>query len=128
MDSMEKKGEEVVSPIFFCIGKDNVIRTPALGSILPGVTRASIIELARDLGYKVEECVLPLTQALDAKEAWCTGTAAVLTPVASITHNGTKHSFDPSAPTARKLFDAFQGILSGALPDKRNWLVDPFKQ
>lgn len=68
----------------FFIVKDKVIHTPSLGHILPGITRASIIEIAEFYGYKVIEEKITLEQALDADEAFFTGTAVEVTPIKSI--------------------------------------------
>ena len=65
--------------------RDGVIRTPPLStSILPGVTRNSVIEIARELGYVVEEADLIRTDLMLADEVFMTGTAAEVTPVRSV--------------------------------------------
>ncbi|KAL4649418.1 hypothetical protein ACB092_01G012500 [Castanea dentata] len=67
----------------------NAISTPAInGTILPGVTRRSIIEIALDHGYQVEECVIPIDELIDADEVFCTGTAVGVASVGSITYEG----------------------------------------
>ena len=68
----------------FFIVKDNVISTPSLGHILPGITRATIIEIAEHYGYKVVEEKITLEQAQEADEAFFTGTAVEVTPIRSI--------------------------------------------
>lgn len=68
----------------FFIIKGKNIYTPPPGTILPGITRASVIEIARNLGFSVTEKVLSVDEALDADEAFFTGTAAELAPVGSI--------------------------------------------
>ncbi|MBM3286384.1 MAG: branched-chain amino acid transaminase [Candidatus Eisenbacteria bacterium] len=65
----------------FFIVKDGLVRTPPLGAILPGITRASIIQLATDLGYEVEEAPLTLQDVVSADEAFFTGTAAEVTAI-----------------------------------------------
>ncbi|CAN1289621.1 Branched-chain-amino-acid aminotransferase 2, chloroplastic [Linum perenne] len=86
LDSVEKKYLEEVSSCNIFILKGKVISTPATrGTILPGVTRKSIIEIARDQGYKVEERLVSVDELLDADEVFCTGTAVVVAPVGSIT-------------------------------------------
>ena len=74
---------------------DGTVVTPELnGSILPGITRASALELLRDKGYKVEERKLSIDELIEAAEAgkldeaFGTGTAAVISPVGEILHNG----------------------------------------
>tara|TARA_Y100000294_G_scaffold103852_2_gene96368 strand:- start:423 stop:938 length:516 start_codon:yes stop_codon:yes gene_type:complete len=78
--------EEVGSANLFIV-KDNVITTPPLtGSILPGVTRDSVIHIARDiLNMKVEERSIPLEELMGADEVFCTGTAVSVTPIGQIT-------------------------------------------
>ena len=68
----------------FFIVKDNVIYTPSLGHILPGITRATIIEIAEKNNYKVIEQKVTLEQAQNADEAFFTGTAVEVTPIKSI--------------------------------------------
>lgn len=68
----------------FFIVKDKVLYTPSLGHILPGITRATIIEIAEFYGYKVVEQKVTLEQALNADEAFFTGTAVEVTPIKSI--------------------------------------------
>ncbi len=68
----------------FFIVKDKVLYTPSLGHILPGITRATIIEIAEFYGYKVIEQKVTLEHALDADEAFFTGTAVEVTPIKSI--------------------------------------------
>ena len=82
--------EEVGAANFFCV-KDKVLYTPELtGTILPGITRMSIIELARSRGYKVVEEKVSAEFAMAADEAFCCGTAAVISPIASITKGETR--------------------------------------
>ncbi|MBL4661638.1 MAG: branched-chain amino acid transaminase [Alcanivoracaceae bacterium] len=68
----------------FFIVKDKTLYTPSLGHILPGITRATIIEIAQHYGYKVVEQKITLEQALEADEAFFTGTAVEVTPIKSI--------------------------------------------
>jgi branched-chain amino acid aminotransferase len=68
----------------FFIIKDREVITPPCGTILPGITRASVIEIARDKGFVVTERTLTVAEAQDADEAFFTGTAAEMTPIGSI--------------------------------------------
>lgn len=68
----------------FFIIKDRKLYTPPAGNILPGITRASVIEIARDQGLTVTEKKLTVGEAQDADEAFFTGTAAEMTPIGSI--------------------------------------------
>jgi branched-chain amino acid aminotransferase len=68
----------------FFIIKDKVIYTPSLGHILPGITRATIMQIAQHYGYKVVEQKVTLEQAIAADEAFFTGTAVEVTPIKTI--------------------------------------------
>ena len=71
----------------FFVVKDGVIYTPSLsGTILPGITRDSVIQLARERGYKVVEGRIPIDLIMTADEAFCTGTAAVISPIGLLTN------------------------------------------
>ncbi|XP_039006341.1 branched-chain-amino-acid aminotransferase 6-like [Hibiscus syriacus] len=109
--------------IFFL--KGNVISTPiADGTILPGITRKSIMELASGFGYQVEERVVPLEEALDAEEVFCTGTAMVVKSVASITYQGKRIEYKLGAETvAQKLHATLTGIQTGGIEDKLGWTM-----
>ncbi|MBT3216516.1 MAG: branched-chain amino acid aminotransferase [Candidatus Marinimicrobia bacterium] len=89
----ETQLEEVGSANVFIV-KDNVIKTPRLsGSILPGITRNSVIRIARDiLKLEVEETEITIKDLLAADEAFCTGTAVVVTPIGNITVEEDAHS------------------------------------
>ena len=78
--------EEVGSANIFSL-KGNILKTPRLaGSILPGVTRDAVLNLAeKNFGLKVEETDLHLDEMLEADEVFCTGTAVVVTPIGRIT-------------------------------------------
>ena len=104
----------------FFIVKDNVISTPALGSILPGITRASVIELARDLGYKVEERAISPAEAAKADECFFTGTAAEITPIASIDDAKIKSA---PGPVTKRIRDEFMKITRAENPKYKNWLT-----
>ncbi|KAG0454469.1 hypothetical protein HPP92_023761 [Vanilla planifolia] len=89
LDSIHKKYLEEVSSCNVFVVKDNVISTPAInGTILPGITRKSVIEVARTQGFLVEERLVTVDELLDADEVFCTGTAVVVSPVGSITYLG----------------------------------------
>jgi branched-chain amino acid aminotransferase len=123
LDTTDTNVEEAGAANFFVVDKKGVIRTPSLGSILPGVTRDAVITLAKELGFAVHEAPLAITEVMEAKEAWCTGTAAVITPVGSVTYKGKRKDFEP--PTvSKKIYDRFQSILTGE--KAHPWLVDPF--
>ena len=118
--------EEVGSANFFLI-KNGILSTPRLGgSILPGTTREEVLMLAehsfklipqgRDIRYD---------ELFTAEELFCTGTAAVITPILSVTHEGKPHTIGNGKPGAltRKLYDELKGIQLGERPDIFNWLT-----
>jgi branched-chain amino acid aminotransferase len=116
--------EEVGAANFFCV-KDGTVYTPFLsGSILPGITRMSVIQLAKDLGHQVKECKVDIELALSADEAFCTGTAAVISPIGKIQHGDkiTEYAAGKVGPLTRQLYDALQGIQLGRAPDPHGWL------
>jgi branched-chain amino acid aminotransferase len=128
LDSTHRKFVEEGSScnIFFYL-KSGELVTPELGdTILPGITRSSIIELARDRGVKVTERKIPIEEALRAaKECFVTGTAAGATPLTSITWQGKKTVFNGGeiGDLTCELRNTLKGIQYGALPDTKEWLV-----
>ncbi|KAH7518177.1 hypothetical protein FEM48_Zijuj09G0144000 [Ziziphus jujuba var. spinosa] len=125
LDATTGKNIEEVSSCNIFIVKNNVLSTPATqGTILPGITRRSIIEIATDFGYKVEEREVPLEHALDADEVFCSGTAVGITPVASITYQDKKVEYKTGEGTVSdKLRIALTGIQTGSAQDKKGWTV-----
>jgi branched-chain amino acid aminotransferase len=99
----------------------NKIYTPSLScSILPGITRESVIQIAADLGYKVTEQVIPREMLYLADEVFFTGTAAEITPIRSVDHiqvgNGSR------GPVTKLIQEKFLNILSGKDDDPYKWL------
>ncbi|KAF6154254.1 hypothetical protein GIB67_005305 [Kingdonia uniflora] len=89
LDSVQKRYLEEVSSCNVFVVKGKTISTPAIkGTILPGITRKSIIDVARTQGFQVEERLVAVEELLDADEVFCTGTAVVVSPVGSITYLG----------------------------------------
>ncbi|TYJ28851.1 hypothetical protein E1A91_A06G029100v1 [Gossypium mustelinum] len=89
LDSIHNRYLEEFSTANVFIVKDNTISTPVLGrTILPGITRKSIIEIAHRQGFKVEERLVPVEELFDADEVFCCGNAVCVLPVGSITLNG----------------------------------------
>lgn len=117
--------EEVSSCNIFAV-HGNTIRTPPLrGTILPGVTRRSVIELARRLGYQVEEAPVSVDEALQADEIFTTGTAVVLASVGSLTYKARRHAYSDDGkygPVALRLYDALTGIQQERLEDPFGWV------
>merc|ERR1719253_395646 len=126
LDAVEAKYiEEVGSANFFCC-KGNTVYTPQLvGTILPGVTRDSIIQTSKDFGYQVEECRLSVEQAMEADEAWCTGTAAVISPIGKITRGDKTTEFCNGEVGAltKKLYEHLTQLQVAQIADQHNWVV-----
>ena len=116
--------EEVGAANFFCL-KDGVLYTPELtGTILPGITRDSIIKLARHNGMEVVETKVTTEFAMSADEAFCCGTAAVISPIGSITKGKSKAVFGDGTPgdVTTSLYDQITGIQNETIDDRFGWL------
>ncbi|XVF68162.1 hypothetical protein PTKIN_Ptkin10aG0181700 [Pterospermum kingtungense] len=125
LDVTTRKFIEEVSSSNIFIVKGNVISTPALvGTILPGITRKSIIELALDIGYQVEECNITVEDLFNADEVFCTGTAVIVTPVGSISYQDTRAEFKTGEETvSNKLRAMLSGIQTGIIEDEKKWTI-----
>jgi branched-chain amino acid aminotransferase len=126
LDAREEKYiEEVGTANFFAL-KGNCLMTPQLGSILPGITRRSVVQLAREkLGMTVEERKVSIDEAICADEAFCTGTAAVVSPIGSIFHHEKDHilnGFKVGAVT-KKLYDLLTRIQLMEEKDSYGWVT-----
>lgn len=119
--------EELGSANMFALS-ENVLKTPRLaGSILPGITRNSVLTIAREkLGLEVQESDLTLKELLSADEVFCTGTAVVVTPVGKITHNEKTHLINNNkmGPITDKLRKTILGIQHEELEDTFGWIYD----
>ncbi|MFQ6659123.1 hypothetical protein Gotur_028138 [Gossypium turneri] len=127
LDCVHKKYLEEVSSCNIFVVKGNVISTPAIkGTILPGITRKSIIDVARSQGFQVEERFVPVDELLDADEVFCTGTAVVVSPVGSITYKGKRVSYgvDGFGAVAQQLYSVLTRLQMGLIDDKMNWTVE----
>jgi len=131
LDGVEQKYLEEVGAmnIFFVI--DDEIITPELnGSILPGITRKSVIELAKHWGQKVTERRISIDEIMDAhaagslKEAFGSGTAAVISPVGEIKYGDKVITINnnQTGPVAQKLYDAITDIQYGKADDPLGWV------
>lgn len=118
--------EEGSSCNIFVRMKDGTLVTPALGdTILPGINRESVLVLARDLGVKCEERTLPLAEAMDqGLECFVTGTAAGVSYIESLTHNGKKVEFGNGkmGELTMTLLQTLKGIQYGSVADKHGWM------
>jgi branched-chain amino acid aminotransferase len=98
-----------------------VILTPSLtASILPGITRDSIMTIARDLGFTVREEMLPREMLYICDEAFFVGTAAEVTPIRTVDKitvgNGKR------GPVTEAIQSAFFDVINGRTPDRHGWL------
>lgn len=102
--------------------RDGVLYTaPLSASILNGITRDAVVTIARDLGYDVQEMLLPREFLLVADEVFFTGTAAEVTPVKSIDHSPIGEG--RRGPITRAIQERFLAIVTGKAPDSRGWLT-----
>ena len=126
LDAREKKYiDECGAANFFGI-KDNTYITPKSTSILPSVTNKSLMQLAEDLGMKVERRQIPLEELSSFEEAGACGTAAVISPIQRIDDPDTGHSYVFSkdgkpGPISTKLYNKLIAIQYGLEPDVHGW-------
>ena len=137
LDGVERKYVEEVGSMNIMFKIDGKIYTaPIVGTVLPGVTRRSIIELLRDWGYEVVEGRLAIADIMKAadegklEEVFGTGTAAVVSPVKELDWEGKVANIGGGeiGPLTQKLYDTLTGIQWGKLPDTKNWIVPVKKQ
>ena len=117
--------EEVGAANFFCV-KDGVVSTPELtGTILPGVTRSSIIELASSRGYEVREEKVDVEYAMEADECFCVGTAAVVSSIGKIEYGDKVSEYNGGevGPVTRQLYEELTAIQQRRVPDEFGWIV-----
>jgi branched-chain amino acid aminotransferase len=101
--------------------KDGVLLTPALAhSVLGGITRDSVMRLARERGIEVRECAIPRELLYIADEAFFTGTAVEITPIRSV--DRLMVGTGKRGPITETLQKAFFGLFSGETPDQWGWL------
>ncbi len=132
LDGIERKYVEEVGTmnVFFVIG-DEIVTPELNGSILPGITRKSCIELLRSWGLKVSERRIAITEIFEAnekgllKEAFGTGTAAVISPIGELSWKDKKVTLSGGriGEISQRLYDHLTAIQYGALPDPFNWVV-----
>ncbi len=103
------------------IVRDNTLYTPPLtASILPGITRNSVITLAKDLGIKVREEMLPREMLYIADEAFFAGTAVEITPIRTVDKITIGHG--RRGPITKAVHDAFFDLINGKSADRYGWL------
>ena len=122
------KIEEVGAANFFGITKDNRFVTPISDSILPSITKYSLLHVAKEyLELETEERDIYLDKLDELAEAGACGTAAVISPIGSITYKGKKHVFHSLTevgPVTKKLYDTLVGIQFGDVKAPEGWIVE----
>lgn len=121
------KVEETGGANFFFVTKDNKVVTPKSNTILPSITRRSLMYVAKEyLGLETEERDVYLTELSEFSECGLCGTAAVISPVGKIVDHGKEICF-PSGmqemgPVSKKLYDTLTGIQSGRIEAPEGWI------
>ncbi|MCB9218546.1 MAG: branched-chain amino acid aminotransferase [Ignavibacteriales bacterium] len=131
LDAIEQKYiEEVGTMNIFMQFKDEVVTPNLTGSILPGVTRMSVIDILKDWGYNMIERQVSINEVVDAYnnqnliEIFGTGTAAIISSVAKLKYNDTimKFSDEHAGELGTKLYEEILGIQYGEREDKFGWM------
>ncbi len=132
LDGVERKYIEEVGAMNVMFKIAGEVITPALtGSILPGITRMSCIQVLRDMGYTVSERLLSideLTEAMEKgtlEEAWGCGTAAVVSPIGHLCYKDKTYTInnDEIGKVTAKLYETLTGIQWGKREDPYGWIV-----
>lgn len=121
------KVEETGGANFLFVTKDNTVVTPKSDSILPSITRRSLIYVAQEyLGLKVEEREVLFDEVKDMAECGLCGTAAVISPVGKIVDHGREiclpSGMDAMGPVTKKLYDTLTGIQMGRIEAPKGWI------
>ena len=128
MDAATRKNvEETGGANFLFVTKDGKVVTPKSNSILPSITRRSLVYVAKEyLGLEVEERVIPFEEVKDFAECGLCGTAAVISPVGKIVDHGNEICFpsgmEDMGPITRKLYETLTGIQMGKIEAPKGWI------
>ena len=132
LDGIHRKYIEEIGAAnaFFVIG-DEVVTSELNGSILPGITRNSIIALCKHKGYKVSERKISIDELEEAykagqlKEMFASGTAAIVSPVGELLYKGERMIINNNdiGPIAQEMYDTIYGIQTGKIEDFMGWTV-----
>lgn len=119
--------EETGGANFIFVTKDNKVVTPKSDSILPSITRRSIMYVAKEyLGLETEERVVPFEEVKEFAECGLCGTAAVISPVGKIVDHGKEiclpSGMDEMGPITKKLYDTLTGIQMGHIEAPKGWI------
>lgn len=131
LDGVNRKDVDEVGAMNIMFVIDNELITPSLekGTILPGVTRDTVLTLAREWGMKVTERFITIDEVVQAhksgklQEAFGTGTAAVISPVGFLKYEDYEMTINDMkiGPVAQKFYDTITGIQTGVITDSHNW-------
>jgi branched-chain amino acid aminotransferase len=131
LDATEHKYVEEIgtSNAFFIIG-DEIITAPLCGTILPGITRDSVLTLLKEWGLNAVERKLSIDDVLAAskagtlKEVFATGTAAVISPIGILSYKGEDFAAGNNqvGPVAQRLYDTLYGTQTGTVADTHGWV------
>ena len=130
LDSKEHKYfEELGAANIFFILENETFVTPKSDSILPSITRRSVVDIAqKDYNIPVEERQFGISEIDKAKEVGACGTAAVITPIGQIQIGDTLHKFHDQGrtpgPVTKKLYNHLTSLQVGDIEDNHNWLVE----
>ncbi|MBS5787443.1 branched-chain amino acid aminotransferase [Clostridioides mangenotii] len=121
------KIDEVGAANFFAVTKDNRFVTPESSSILPSITKLSLLHVAKEyLGMETAQEAVYIDKLDDYAEAGACGTAAVITPIGGIEHEGKMHVFYSDTevgPVVKKLYDTLYGIQMGDVKAPEGWIT-----
>ncbi|MDH3404087.1 MAG: branched-chain amino acid transaminase [Acidobacteriota bacterium] len=101
--------------------RGNTVKTPALTSVLEGITRESVMQIARDLGYDVQQTIMTRDEMYFADEVFMTGTAAEVTPVREVDDRPVGDGV--AGPVTKQIQSTFFQAIRGELPEYRSWLT-----
>lgn len=126
LDAKEKRYIDECAPAnFFGITRDGQYVTPDSPSILPSITNKSVITLAEEMGLRPQRRPIPVEEIFELAEAGCCGTAAVITPVGSITYHDRKAVYSKDGKPGRHslaLYQKLTAIQLGDEPDRYGWV------
>jgi branched-chain amino acid aminotransferase len=131
LDGVHRRYIEEVGSMNVMFRINGKVVTPELsGSVLPGITRKSCIEILKGKGIEVQERLITVQELIEAardgslQEAWGTGTAAVISPIGEISYKGESHIIGGGGigPLTRELYDTLTGIQWGKIVDPYGWV------
>lgn len=132
LDGVEQKYLEEVGTMNIFVALEDEVVTPRLnGSILPGITRDSVIQILKQWGLKISERLISIEEVMEAqaagklKEIFGTGTAAIISPVGALKYGESVITIGDGGvgPLAKRLFDAINDIQYGKAEDPAGWIV-----